>query len=31
MREFAAHVDGPLERYLRGYLYWLGCGRGSSR
>jgi hypothetical protein len=23
LREFAAHVDGPLERYLRGYLYWL--------
>ncbi|WP_329378158.1 hypothetical protein OG625_09165 [Streptomyces sp. NBC_01351] len=23
LRAFAAHVDGPLERYLRGYLHWL--------
>lgn len=23
LREFAAHMDGPFERRLRGYLYWL--------
>jgi hypothetical protein len=27
LHEFAAHLDGPLERYLRGYLYWLVEGR----
>ena len=25
--EFAAHLDGPLEHYLRGYVYWLIEGR----
>jgi hypothetical protein len=23
LREFAGHLDGPLERCLRGYIYWL--------
>ncbi|CRK55511.1 hypothetical protein [Alloactinosynnema sp. L-07] len=27
LREFANYVDGGLDRYLRGYLFWLDTGR----